>query len=98
MVALQCHLSTVQLLGCIAAIVIHTPPLFWTFSHYGHHRALSRVPCVLQWVLISSLFYVNLSLPVHHSPSLLLGIHMSVHYVLLYNKIIHTIFLGHEFE
>ena len=26
--------------------------------HSGHHRALSRVPCALQYVLISYLFYI----------------------------------------
>ena len=33
-----------------SAIHIHISPLFWTSSHLGHHRALSRVPCALQYV------------------------------------------------
>ena len=33
-------------------------PLFLEFPSYlGHHRALSRVPCAIQLVLISYLFY-----------------------------------------
>ena len=35
-------------------------PLFFGFpSPLGHHRALSRVPCALQQVLISYLFYTQ---------------------------------------
>ena len=26
-------------------------------SHLGHHKALNIVPCAMQWVLISYLFY-----------------------------------------
>ena len=59
---------------CCAAKVnqLHTCiyPLFFRFpSHLGHHGALSRVPCSIQQVLISYLFYtqqcmyVNPSLP-----------------------------------
>ena len=47
-------------------------PLFLGFSsHFGHHRASSRVSCAIQLVLIGYLFYtlyciyVNPSLPVH---------------------------------
>ena len=49
--------------------------LFFGFpSHLGHQRALSRVPCALQQVLISYLFYtqqcihVNPNLPIHPTP------------------------------
>ena len=28
-------------------------------SHSGYHRALSRVPCAIQYFLISSLFYTQ---------------------------------------
>ena len=59
-------------------VCIH--PLFFRFpSHSGHHRALSKVPCAIWWVLISYLFctwyqqciYVNPNLPIyspHHFP------------------------------
>ena len=29
--------------------------LFRLFSHIGHYKVLSRVPCAIQWVLISYL-------------------------------------------
>ena len=32
--------------------------LFKICSHVGHYRVLSRVPCAIQWVLISYLFYI----------------------------------------
>ena len=45
------------------------PRLFRFFSHIGHYRLLSRVPCVIWQVLISYLFsmcvYVSLSHPVY---------------------------------
>ena len=53
--------------------------IFGFASHLGHHRALSRVPCVIQQVLISYLFYtqqcicVNPNLPVHPTPFSPLG-------------------------
>ena len=35
---------------------IHIYPISFRFpSHLGHHRALSRVPCAIQLVLISYL-------------------------------------------
>ena len=38
-------------------------PLFFRFfSHIGHYRVLSRVPCAIQQVLISYLFFFNSSL------------------------------------
>ena len=34
-------------------------PLFFRFfCHIDHYRVLSRVPCAIQWVLISYLFYI----------------------------------------
>ena len=42
------------------------PLLLGFLSHLGHHRALSRVPCAIQSVLISYLFYFILIL-VRHS-------------------------------
>ena len=53
-------------------LYVYIYPLFLRFpSHLGHHRALSRVPCTRQQVLISYLFYtkwciyVNPNLPIH---------------------------------
>ena len=37
--------------------VIHIPTLRF-FSDIGHYRLLSRVPCAIQSVLISYLFYI----------------------------------------
>ena len=65
-------ISTVQ--WSESAICIHISPLFWIPSHLGHHRALSRVPCAIQQVLISYLFYtyqciyVSPNLPIHLTP------------------------------
>ena len=36
-----------------SAIPIHIFPLIWFPSHLGHHRAMSRIPCSTQWVLIA---------------------------------------------
>ena len=56
--------------------VIHTYLLFLKFfSYIDHYRVLSRVPCTIQHVLISSLFYirycvyVNPHLPIYPSPA-----------------------------
>ena len=39
-------------------LYVYIYPLFFEFpSHLGHQRALSRVPCAIQSVLISYLFY-----------------------------------------
>ena len=39
-------------------LYIYIYPLFFSFSsHIGHYRVLSRVPCAVQQVLISYLFY-----------------------------------------
>ena len=52
-------------------------------SNSGHHRALSRVPCAVQYVLISHLFLwvssVYVSIPDFHflSPSLLFMLNLS---------------------
>ena len=40
-----------------SAIYIHTSPPFVFPPHSGHHSALSRVPCAIEYVFISSLFY-----------------------------------------
>ena len=80
-------------------------PLSFGFPSLGHHRALSRVPCVKQWVLISYLFYtqqcmyVSPNLPIHPTPFFppprLVSIHLSstsVSQFLFANKIICTTF------
>ena len=69
-------------------LYVYIYPLFFRFpSHLGHHRALSRVPCAIQQVLISYLFYtqqciyVNPNLPIHPTPPPPLGIHKFVLYI-----------------
>ena len=39
-----------------SVIHIHISPLFGFPSRLGHHRALSRIPCAIQSVIISCLF------------------------------------------
>ena len=61
-----------------SAIRIHTSPLFWGAvfpSHFGHHRALDRVPCATQQVLIRICFmhgsvYMSISISQLMSPPL----------------------------
>ena len=69
-------------------LYVYMYPLFFGFpSHVGHHRAISRVSCALQQVLISSLFctysciHVNPNLPIHPAPFSPLSVHMFVLYV-----------------
>ena len=39
-------------------LFVYIYPLFFGFpSHLGHYRAFSRVPCAIQLVFISYLFY-----------------------------------------
>ena len=42
-------------------IYIYIYPLFFFrfFSHIDHYRVLGRVPCAIQQVLISYLFYIQ---------------------------------------
>ena len=55
-VALQCCVvSTVQQNESV--IHIHISPILGFPSHLCHHSALSRVPCTIQYALISYLFY-----------------------------------------
>ena len=42
-----------------SGIRIHISTLFRFFCHTGHYRVLRRVPCALQQVLISYLFYIE---------------------------------------
>ena len=88
-----------------SAVCIHISCIFKFSSHLGHQRAPSRVPCAVQQVLISYVFYtqqciyVNPNLPIHPTlPSFPLGIHtfFSLRLCLYFcfaNKIIYTIFL-----
>ena len=75
-------------------------------SHLRHHSALSRVPCAIQYVPLSCLFYaqyqqcicVNPNLPIPPTPPLspLVSIHLSLRlclYFCIANKVICTIFL-----
>ena len=41
-----------------SVIHIHIPTLFYILSQVDHHRVLSRVPCAIQQVLLSYLFYI----------------------------------------
>ena len=59
-------------------LCIYIYPLFFGLpSHLGHHRALSRIPCAIQYILISYLFYtqyqqcicVNPNLPIPPTPT-----------------------------
>ena len=53
-VDLQCHASF-----CYTIKRISYPLFLRFFSHIGHYRALSRVPCVIQQVLIGlSILYI----------------------------------------
>ena len=69
-----------------SVIRIHISLFFRFPSNLGHHRALSRVPCAIQSVLIRYLFYiqqciyVNPNLPVHPTPPSPLGNHKFVLY------------------
>ena len=48
-----------------SVIHIHISLFFRFFSHIGHYRVLSRVPCAIQQVLISYLFYIQQCVYVH---------------------------------
>ena len=59
----------------LSQLHIYIYPLFFRFfSHIGHYRVLSRVPCAIQQVLVSYLFYVKQcvyvspDLPIYPSP------------------------------
>ena len=69
-------------------LYVYIYSLFFGFPfHLGHRRALSRVPCAIQQVLISYLLYtqqciyVNPNLPVHPTSPSLLGVHAFVLYI-----------------
>ena len=73
-VDLQCCIIFL-LYNRVNLLYIHIYPLFFRFySHIGHYRVLSRVPCAVQQILISYLFYiqqcvyVSPNLPIYPSP------------------------------
>ena len=75
-------------------------PLFWVCCLLGHRRALSRVPCAVERVLILACFIhsVNVSVPFSQvilSPPFPLGIHAFVLCICVclcfVSKIIYTI-------
>ena len=48
------------LFGKVNCLYIYIYPLFFRFfSHTGHYRVLSRIPCVIQQVLAVYLFYIQ---------------------------------------
>ena len=66
-----------QVYSKVNQLYIYRYPVFLFlrfFSHIGHYRVLSRVPCAIQQVLISYLLYiqqcvyVNPNLPIYPSP------------------------------
>ena len=77
-----------QVYSKVNQLYIYIYPLFFFFlrffSHICHYRLLSRVPCAIQQVLISYLFYiqqcvyVNPNLPIYPSPHLSPGNHKFV--------------------
>ena len=48
---------------------IYISPFFGLSSHLGHDRALSSIPCALQCVLISYLFYIQYQLYIYQPQS-----------------------------
>ena len=95
-----------QVYSKVNQLYIYVYPLFFRFfSHVGNYRALSRVPCAIQQVLISCLFYIQQcvyvtpSLPIHPLPP---RNHRFVFYVCDYfclvNKFICTIFLDSTYK
>ena len=76
-----------QVYSKVSQLYIYIYPLFCRFySHVVHYRVLNRVPCTIQQVLISYLFYiqqcvyVNPNLPIYPSPTFHLGNHKFVFY------------------
>ena len=71
-IGVQLIYNIVLILGAQQSEYVHSFLRF--FSHIGHYRVLSRVPCAIQQVLISYLFYiqqcvyVNPNLPTYPSP------------------------------
>ena len=70
-VALQCCVSTIQQSESVICIHIFLPPLFGFPFHLGHHRALNRVPCAIQQVLINYLYYTQYQQYIYVNPNLL---------------------------
>ena len=58
--------------------------LFFGFpSHLGHHRALSRVPCATQWVLLRYLLYIYIYVSILYTASIV--------YICQFHLLIHPI-------
>ena len=63
-----------QVYSKVNQLYIYIYPLYQILSHIGHYRVLSRVPCAIQQVLMSYLFYiqqcvyVSPNLPIYPSP------------------------------
>ena len=59
------------LYSIVNQLYVYIHPFFFGFPfHLGHHRALSRVPCAIQQVLVAYLFYTQHQQCIHVSPNL----------------------------
>ena len=80
----------------ISCVYTCIPSFFGFPSHLGRHRALSRILCATQSVLISYL-YISSILPIPPTRFPPLGVHMFAFYVCVYfwfaNKFINAILL-----
>ena len=89
--ALQCRASFHYITKCINYKHTYISSFSQFPSHLCHHRALSRVSCTIQQVLIRSLFYtqyqcvyilisvciyINPNFPIHLTPLFPLGVHI----------------------
>ena len=88
-----------------SVIYIYIYPLFFRFFSYtGHYRVLSRVPCAIQQVLISYLFYiqqyvyVNPNLSIYPFPSLSPSNHKFVLYICNSVSFVDTFICTHFFR
>ena len=73
-----------QLCSKVNQLYIYIYPLSFGFpSHLGHRRALGRVPCAIQQVLISYLFYTQCQQCIYVNPNLPIGIGIDIYTLLI---------------
>ena len=86
---------------------IHIPFFFSFFSHAGHCRVLSRVPCAIQrsilviyFIHITSCVYMSISISQFIPPPFYPGNHKFVFYIRdsLFCKFIYTLFLDTTYK